>query len=422
MTKRNPESGFALLFIYAMAAAIAISLFLELPRVAFEAQRDKEQLLIDRGEQYSRAVQLYVRKFNRYPADFDALDNTQNIRFLRNHYVDPMTGKDEWRLIHVGPGGVFTDSLVYNTKKKDGAASDPQNFITEVQQVGGNPTDPNQAVNLAGRVRPSDLAGAPGDPNNVQQPGVLQPGLNQPAFGQPGFGQAGVPQPPQPGPAQLGQPPVMQNNLIQPGAPQFDANGNIIPNTANGAFGPNPQPGFPQPVPNLPPGVQLPPNFPGAPQNNGAITGANVIGQLLTTARPGGLPSSGMMGQPSAPGGAAPQPNYNPVAGGATQLNNSPAAAATQQATQIIGGGIAGVASKREQEGIKVYREKSKYNEWEFVYDTTKDSSRATPGGAVPNGAQNGGQQQNGTQSPMQSPSQQMPPQPPMMPPGIMSK
>ncbi len=165
-------------------------LFMELPRVAFEAQRDREQLLIDRGEQYSRAIQLYVRKFNRYPADFDALDNTQNLRFLRQHYVDPMTGKDEWRLIHVGPGGVFTDSLIYNKKTGD-AANAPQNFITEAQQVGGNQTDPSQGVNIAGRVRPSDLPGAPGDPNNpqlaqpqlqpgtapgVQQPGVLQPG------------------------------------------------------------------------------------------------------------------------------------------------------------------------------------------------------------------------------------------------------
>ena len=57
------------------------------PSVTFEAQRDKEQLLIDRGEQYSRAINLYVRKFNKYPADFDALDNTQNIRFLRHHYA-----------------------------------------------------------------------------------------------------------------------------------------------------------------------------------------------------------------------------------------------------------------------------------------------------------------------------------------------
>src|SRR5581483_3117090 len=103
--KRNSESGYALLFVFAMAATAAIMLYSQLPRVAFEAQRDKEQLLIDRGEQYSRAVQLYVRKFNRFPADVQALENTQNIRFLRKQYVDPLTGKNEWRLIHVGPGG-----------------------------------------------------------------------------------------------------------------------------------------------------------------------------------------------------------------------------------------------------------------------------------------------------------------------------
>ena len=51
MRSRKSESGFALLFIYAMAATVAVMLYMELPRVAFEAQRDKEQLLIDRGEQ-----------------------------------------------------------------------------------------------------------------------------------------------------------------------------------------------------------------------------------------------------------------------------------------------------------------------------------------------------------------------------------
>ncbi len=40
---------------------------------------------------------------------------------------------------------------------------------------------------------------------------------------------------------------------------------------------------------------------------------------------------------------------------------------------QTIGGGIAGVASKLEAQGIKVYNERTKYNEWEFVYDPRKD-------------------------------------------------
>src|SRR5580693_4543465 len=153
--RRNSESGFALLFIYAMAATAAIMLLMAIPRVAFEAQRDKEQLLIDRGEQYTRAVNLYVRKFNKFPADFDALQNTQNLRFLRHKYIDPMTGKDDWRIIHVGPGGVFTDSLVYGKKKDDKQQTEQQSFITEMQQTGGNQVDAAQSVNIGTRQRQS---------------------------------------------------------------------------------------------------------------------------------------------------------------------------------------------------------------------------------------------------------------------------
>ena len=106
------ERGFALLFVFAMAAIIAITLYVAMPRITFEAQRDKEALLIERGEQYKRGIQLYVRKFKRFPAKMEDLDNANGIRFLRHHYKDPMTGKEEWRLIHAGPGGVLLDSLV----------------------------------------------------------------------------------------------------------------------------------------------------------------------------------------------------------------------------------------------------------------------------------------------------------------------
>ena len=69
--RRSSESGFALLLIFAMAAALALMLYVAMPRVAFEAQRDKEQLLIERGEQYQRAIQLYFRKFKQYPASIE---------------------------------------------------------------------------------------------------------------------------------------------------------------------------------------------------------------------------------------------------------------------------------------------------------------------------------------------------------------
>lgn len=378
---KNPEAGFVLLFIYAMAAIVAIMLFTQLPRVAFEAQRDKEQLLIDRGEQYSRAIQLYVRKFNKFPADFNALDNTQNLRFLRQHYKDPMTGKDEWRIIHVGPGGVFTDSLVYNKKKDDGSQQkEQQTFITEMQQTGGNPVDPNQNINVATRQRQSDQPGAAGDPNNPNQPpqfdangNVIQPPTQVLPNGQiVPAGQQGIQPGTQPG---------------FPGQPQFNANGTPMapgqpfPGQAGvNSFGQqNPS----QPFGGVPNGFGQQPNGQpgGAPGN-----AASVINQLLTTPRPGGLNGVGGVDPNAAQAGGG----LTATIGGAP---GTPIQAGTAQ--NVIGGGIAGVASKLEESGIKIYNEQKSYNKWEFVYDITKDPAR-TGATAIPAQQNANGQNANG--------------------------
>lgn len=369
--RRKSEGGYALLLVYAMAAAIAVMLYMEIPRVAFEAQREKEQLLIDRGEQYTRAIQLYVRKYNRFPADMRALENTQNIRFLRRQYVDPMTGKNEWRLVHVGPGGVFTDSLVHKAKKE---TTPQQTFITEMQQIGGGTTGTGgEGANLATRRRPSD--GAVGQPDPFAPPGqingpvmVLPDGRIVPATA------TGVPAPAvSTGQGQIiGQP---QNGSGQP------RNGQL----PNGI-------GFQQ-TGNLPPGFQNTPNTPGGPPQSAA----NLINQILTTPRPGGL--NGLDG--TQPGGQGVQGG---IAGGVfgTPIQGNAGGG------QIIGGGIAGVASKLEREGIKLYGQRSAYNEWEFVYDMSKDASRGGGGrgGVIP--------QQVG---PGQTSSQTSPP-PPQNPPG----
>src|SRR5580658_663205 len=135
-----------------------------------------------------------------------------------------MTGKDDWRLIHVGPGGVFTDSLVYGKKKDDKQQAEQQTFITEMQQTGGTQVDPNQNVNVGTRQRQSDQPGAPGDVNNPAQSPPLdangQPIPNGlPSFVQPG-NQPGNPmgnQPAQPGQFQTGAPPGFPNGV--PGQP-----------------------------------------------------------------------------------------------------------------------------------------------------------------------------------------------------------
>src|ERR1051326_1832020 len=109
--RRDSQGGFALLMVFLMAAIVALMLYQQMPRVAFESERDKEQLLIDRGEQYTRAIQLYYVANNRqYPTSIDDLEKREK-RFLRRRYLDPFTGKDEWRIIHTN-GGFLTDSLV----------------------------------------------------------------------------------------------------------------------------------------------------------------------------------------------------------------------------------------------------------------------------------------------------------------------
>src|ERR1700683_3396707 len=106
------ERGFALLLVFLLASAVALMLYRQMPREAFESERDKEQMLIDRGEQYKRAIYLYYVQNNRqWPSKIEDLESTNNHRYLRHRYIDPFTGKDEWRLVHTN-GTFLTDSLV----------------------------------------------------------------------------------------------------------------------------------------------------------------------------------------------------------------------------------------------------------------------------------------------------------------------
>ncbi len=85
-----------------MLAILVLSLAVALPRVREDIQRDRELETMHRGKQYVRALQLYYRKFGSYPPSVDALVKTNEIRFLRRKYIDPTTGKDDWKPILYG--------------------------------------------------------------------------------------------------------------------------------------------------------------------------------------------------------------------------------------------------------------------------------------------------------------------------------
>lgn len=100
--RTRQDDGFMLVGLIAAIFIILLIVAIAAPRVAKSLRRDRELEAIHRGNQYVRAVQLYYRKLGHYPSNLDQLEKTNNIRFLRQRYVDPMTGKPDWRLIHVG--------------------------------------------------------------------------------------------------------------------------------------------------------------------------------------------------------------------------------------------------------------------------------------------------------------------------------
>jgi type II secretory pathway pseudopilin PulG len=93
------EEGYILVAVIFMMVILIISLSVAVPKVRESIQRDRDQETMERGKQYIRAIQLYYKKFKAYPPNIDALVKTNDIRFLRKKYIDPTTGKDEWKPI-----------------------------------------------------------------------------------------------------------------------------------------------------------------------------------------------------------------------------------------------------------------------------------------------------------------------------------
>jgi type II secretory pathway pseudopilin PulG len=99
------QDGYVLLTLLLMIALMGLFAVAVLIPIKFQLKRDQETEMIHRGVQYSRAIRNYYKKLGRYPTRLEDLDNTDNLRYLRKHYKDPLTGKD-FRLLHYGDPGV----------------------------------------------------------------------------------------------------------------------------------------------------------------------------------------------------------------------------------------------------------------------------------------------------------------------------
>jgi len=255
---RPSEDGYMLVAVLFLMAAMVIALAAAAPRIKDEIRRDREVETMQRGKQYIRAVQLYYRKFHAYPPNMDALVKTQEIRFLRKKYIDPTTGKEEWKTIAFGQNKAPTAMGFFG------------------QPIGGS--------SIAG-IGPSGGNGLQGANGTSPQGGT-------------GLGATNT----------TGQPNQTVTSTF------FDANGSGSSFVTNGA--------------------------------------ANARGNA--SADPSGGSAAG-----SAAGG--PGNGFGGTFGGA---------------------GIIGFSPQSPKDSILVYKKKTHYNEWEFVYDPLADQAAAGSSGA----------------------------------------
>ncbi|MDA1313202.1 MAG: hypothetical protein O2968_07705 [Acidobacteria bacterium] len=390
---RGREGGFVLITVLFLAAAIAISLAVTLPRAAMQAQRLREERLIYRGKQYKRAIELYFRANKKYPSEIDDLEETNGVRYLRQVYKDPLNKDEEWRFIHMGSDGRFKDSLIHDLEDPEeegmsGAAgggarggsamgaSNPLQAYVGTHQTPYAQTPyalPDGTFRGADRARNVRESAAPEVLGQDQQPGWI-PGQTAPdANTQQQLDENGNPIPPQDTPGQ-------NSNQNQQG--QYPGTSRMLPGQVPNQI----QPGYP--------GSQAgnqrnqnrggPNQIGGAPAGIGGIT--NPRGQGT-----GGFNQGGSFGQGAGSQGAGGQAAdvirgilTSPRPGGLAGVQNNRRDTGSGSAFK---GGIAGIATKKEEMGVKVYEGHQWYNEWEFVYDYRKDDrfggAAAGPGGGM---------------------------------------
>jgi type II secretory pathway pseudopilin PulG len=165
--RRESQRGYILITLLLFVALLAIGAAAIVPAITFQVKRDREDEMIHRGVQYTRAVRKYFKKFGRYPTRIEDLVTTNNIHYLRKAYKDPITGKD-FKLLHMSDvqmtffaaGGTgFPQNGMNNNPGAAAAASFAQSAAVAGQGAQPN-LDPGQPGNNPGQ---PDAQASPGD-------------------------------------------------------------------------------------------------------------------------------------------------------------------------------------------------------------------------------------------------------------------
>jgi hypothetical protein len=163
---RRGQRGYALLMVIFLAATVMVLAVTASLSISAQGQRQKEEELAWRGNQYVRAIRFFYKKNGRFPKTIDELTahHTDQPNFLRKAYKDPMNKADgSWRLIYVLPNGQLQGSVMH----------------TQLQ--GAMPIAGPLGGNLPGGTTTPPTGGAIGQPTmggtgTQQPPSTTQPG------------------------------------------------------------------------------------------------------------------------------------------------------------------------------------------------------------------------------------------------------
>jgi len=284
------------------------------------------------------------------------------MRFLRHKFVDPLTGKNDWRLLHAGPGGVILDSKVATNKSVIPNANASANSQTAGTATSGFGSNPNSFASGS-----NGLSNGSGFANSAEN---NQAGSGFGSFGNSGSGGSNSASTAQPAMSRIPTRPPAIFAANQSGA----ANGDLATAGPDSGQDPNATAG----------------GLPGSATEDAANQLA--IAQAMNGPGANGQPVAG----PGGPNGAAavpgtsdpqtlmrsllnnqnPQTPQNQTAGSSSQTNSQNPSQNTSQ-NAVTGGGIAGVASTAVGQSIKVVNDQTRFSLWEFYYDMSKEANTA---------------------------------------------
>jgi type II secretory pathway pseudopilin PulG len=150
------EKGYALLTLLLIIAVMIIGAAIVAPSIAFQIRRDREEELIHRGVQYTRAIRNYASKTGRFPMKVEDLQQANGVRFIRKLYKDPITG-GEFKLLRM------SDMAGIGLSSPSTSSLNPQ-LLRASTPMGGQPATPP-----ASQTTTSDDANS-SDPSTPTQP------------------------------------------------------------------------------------------------------------------------------------------------------------------------------------------------------------------------------------------------------------